>query len=228
MVRRKLRRAADNASESAAGSEALRGGDASTGGYQPNPRHLEEVAPAIWDLSKPIEWTAPTASRPNATLGRFPSSRKIIDERPPSCSRLSAELQSGRPFTRHFVGLRFRTRGLGSSDAASRLGRSRRVACRERHLQFPGKLSVLFTLGLPFPFFPGLAILLCFGHRALQSISNADVCVSTRQWKIHASETTTCSFGESTDQQRLNPGRERRTAIARGGGSPAALVLYSR
>jgi hypothetical protein len=86
---------------------------------------------------------------------------------------LIAELRSTRRFILRFVGFRFGTRSLGSGDTASRLGRGRRVACGERHLQFPRKLPVLFVLGLPILFFLGLAILLCFGHRALQSISIA-------------------------------------------------------
>ena len=78
---------------------------------------------------------------------------------------LIAELRSTRRFILRFVGFRFGTRSLGSGDTASRLGRGRRVACGERHLQFPRKLPILFFLGL--------VILLCFDHRALQSISIA-------------------------------------------------------
>ena len=78
---------------------------------------------------------------------------------------LIAELRSTRSFILRFIGFRFGTRSLGSGDTASRLGRGRRVACGERHLQFPRKLPILFFLGL--------VILLCFDHRALQSISIA-------------------------------------------------------
>jgi hypothetical protein len=66
-----------------------------------------------------------------------------------------------------------RTSGLGSRDAAARLGRSGRIAGRERHLQFPGKLPVLFVLGLPFLFVFRFLIVLFFGHPILQSVSNA-------------------------------------------------------
>src|SRR5277367_3117958 len=61
-----------------------------------------------------------------------------------------------------FIFRRLRARGLGSSYAASRLRRSRRVASREGHLQFLRKLLVLLLLGLPVLFLLRRSSL--FGH----------------------------------------------------------------
>src|ERR1700722_4963997 len=84
----------------------------------------------------------------------------------PSHSRSIAELRSTRLHYDGRAGLffifggpRLRKRGLGSCDAASRLRRSRRVACRERHFQFLSKLPVPFVLGLPVLFVLGFLVL---------------------------------------------------------------------
>jgi hypothetical protein len=63
---------------------------------------------------------------------------------------------------------------LGPSNAASRLSSRRRIAGGKRLLQFPGKLSVLFLLGLSsLNFILGFSVLRCFGHHLLRSISKA-------------------------------------------------------
>ena len=60
---------------------------------------------------------------------------------------------------------------LGSCDAASRLGCRWRVARGKRHLQFLGKLPVLFLLRLStLVFVLGFSVSLWFGHLVLQSI----------------------------------------------------------
>ena len=58
-----------------------------------------------------------------------------------------------------------RSRNLGSSNAASGLGCGWRVARRKRHLEFPGKLPVLFLLRVSTLFLlVGFSISLWFGH----------------------------------------------------------------
>jgi hypothetical protein len=74
-------------------------------------------------------------------------------------SRSTAELRWTRRLILHFVRLRFRTRGLRSRDAASTLGRSRRVVC----------WGTTFSNSLEScrPLRSWTSLLFCFGHRAL-------------------------------------------------------------
>jgi hypothetical protein len=142
---------------------------------------------------------ARSESRPRRRLGQKRRSRsararsQTRDCQAPFARTLSPRMHLRRLAAFHVCGLSSCVAILGfslcdfrSRNAASGLGRSRRIASWKRHLQLLGKLPVLFLLGLSsFTFLIRLSGVLSFGHLFLHLISNRTLTApTTRRIKL--------------------------------------------